>query len=111
MSVSGLVMQLLTQNRFVEPATAGTVPSAGLGLLLMGILWPADELKRTVVLVIHDINFASAYSDRILAMKDGRLVHDGPPGAIMVPDVPEEVFEIPAHVENVRRHAVGIYYG
>lgn len=41
MSVSGLIMQLLTQNRFVEPATAGAVPSAGLGLLLTGILWPA----------------------------------------------------------------------
>lgn len=40
MSVSGLIMQMLTQNRFVEPSTAGTVPSAGLGILLMGLLWP-----------------------------------------------------------------------
>lgn len=41
MSVCGLIMQLLTQNRFVEPATAGTVPAAALGLLLMGIFAPA----------------------------------------------------------------------
>lgn len=70
----------------------------------------ADDLKRTVVVVVHDINFASAYSDRILAMKDGRLVHDGPPRAIMVPEVLEAVFDIPVHVENVRGHAIGVYY-
>lgn len=41
MAVSGLILQHLTRNRFVEPATAGTVSSAGLGLLVAGIVWPA----------------------------------------------------------------------
>lgn len=41
MALCGLIMQQLTQNRFVEPGTAGTVSSAGLGLLVMGIFWPA----------------------------------------------------------------------
>ena len=40
MAMSGLVMQLLTQNRFVEPTTAGTTEWAGLGLILMMILVP-----------------------------------------------------------------------
>lgn len=70
----------------------------------------ADEFRRTVVLVIHDINFASAYSDRILAMKNGRLVHDGPPTHIMTPGVLEDIFDIPVHVEQVRGQAVGVYY-
>jgi len=70
----------------------------------------ADEFRRTVVLVIHDINFASAYSDRILAMKDGRLVHDGPPDHIMTPGVLEDIFDIPVHVEQVHGQAVGVYY-
>lgn len=35
MSVSGLIMQMLTQNRFVEPSIAGTTQSASLGLLLV----------------------------------------------------------------------------
>lgn len=34
MSVAGLIMQLLTQNRFVEPSLAGTTQSAGFGLWL-----------------------------------------------------------------------------
>lgn len=41
MSVAGQIMQMLTQNRFVEPSIAGTTQSAGLGLLLVMIISPA----------------------------------------------------------------------
>ncbi|UYQ77387.1 iron chelate uptake ABC transporter family permease subunit [Glutamicibacter sp. JL.03c] len=44
MSMSGLVMQLLTQNRFVEPTTTGTTEWAGLGLLTMLVLFPTASL-------------------------------------------------------------------
>ena len=44
MSMSGLVMQLLTQNRFVEPTTTGTTEWAGLGLLAVVIIFPAASL-------------------------------------------------------------------
>ena len=44
MSMSGLVMQLLTQNRFVEPTTTGTTEWAGLGLLATMIVWPNSPL-------------------------------------------------------------------
>ncbi|MGM7669059.1 ABC transporter permease [Microbacterium sp. A93] len=40
MAMSGLVMQLLTQNRFVEPTTTGTTEWAGLGLLAVMIIAP-----------------------------------------------------------------------
>jgi iron complex transport system permease protein len=40
MAMSGLVMQLLTQNRFVEPTTTGTTEWAGLGLLAVMVLAP-----------------------------------------------------------------------
>ncbi|MCK3770102.1 iron chelate uptake ABC transporter family permease subunit [Microbacterium aerolatum] len=40
MAMSGLVMQLLTQNRFVEPTTTGTTEWAGLGLLAVMIVAP-----------------------------------------------------------------------
>lgn len=44
MSIAGLVMQLLTQNRFVEPTTTGTIEWAGLGLLFVYIVIPAPTL-------------------------------------------------------------------
>ncbi|WP_394515080.1 ABC transporter permease [Pantoea sp. SGAir0215] len=41
MSVAGQIMQILTQNRFVEPSVVGTTQSAGLGLLLVMLFYPA----------------------------------------------------------------------
>lgn len=40
MAVAGLIMQMLSRNRFVEPGTAGTIESATLGLLLAALLAP-----------------------------------------------------------------------
>ncbi|MGO2037680.1 MAG: ABC transporter permease [Brevibacterium sp.] len=49
MAMCGLVMQLLTQNRFVEPTTTGTTEWAGLGLMVTVILWPdATILARLI---------------------------------------------------------------
>lgn len=44
MSVAGQIMQMLTQNRFVEPSVAGTTQSAALGLLLVMIISPAAPI-------------------------------------------------------------------
>ena len=43
----------------------------------------ADELGKTVILVLHEINLASFYSDRICAFKDGRLAFSGTPAEVM----------------------------
>ena len=52
MAMSGLVMQLLTQNRFVEPTTTGTTEWAGLGLLFSLILLPnASVLVKMIIAV------------------------------------------------------------
>lgn len=43
-SVSGMIMQMLARNKFVEPSTAGTVESASLGILVMAILAPGAPI-------------------------------------------------------------------
>jgi iron complex transport system permease protein len=48
-SVAGLIMQMLTQNRFVEPSIAGTTQSASLGLLLVMIVNPAAPVMMKMV--------------------------------------------------------------
>ena len=70
----------------------------------------AHDLGKTVVLVIHDINFASCYSDRIMAMKDGALVHHGTPEQIMRPEVLRDVYGIDIRVEQIDGHRIGIYF-
>ena len=53
MSMSGIVMQLITQNKLVEPTTTGTIQWAGLGLILAYIMVPsATLLLRTTFAII-----------------------------------------------------------
>jgi iron complex transport system permease protein len=52
MAMSGLIMQLMTQNRFVEPSTTGTTEWAGLGLILVMILFPGSGLLTRMTVAI-----------------------------------------------------------
>ncbi|KQT82794.1 ATP-binding cassette domain-containing protein [Aurantimonas sp. Leaf443] len=61
----------------------------------------ADELGKTIVAVLHDINFAAAYADRIVAMRGGRIAHQGPVDAIVSEAVIGEVFGLPVIVREV----------
>jgi len=52
----------------------------------------ALDLSKTVVVVLHDINFASAYADYIIAMKDGTVYGEGSPHDVIKADVLNPVF-------------------
>lgn len=69
-----------------------------------------DELGKTVVLVIHDINFASCYSDTIVAMCDGELIHQGGPHQLMVPEVLRDIYDIDIRVEEIAGNRIGVYF-
>jgi iron complex transport system permease protein len=49
MAMCGLVMQLLTQNKFVEPTTTGTTEWAGLGLITTMVLIPGASLTTRMI--------------------------------------------------------------
>lgn len=63
-----------------------------------------------MVLVLHDINFASCYADRIIAMRDGRLAHYGTPGEIVQPDVLSALYRLPVDVHDVGGRRICLYY-
>jgi iron complex transport system ATP-binding protein len=69
-----------------------------------------DDLGKTVVLVIHDINFASCYSDTIVAMRDGAIIHQGTPEEIMTPHVLHDVYDVDIQVEHIRGNRIGVYF-
>ncbi|CUX34103.1 MULTISPECIES: ABC transporter ATP-binding protein [Agrobacterium] len=70
----------------------------------------ADELKKTVVLVLHDINFASWYSDTIIAMREGRICHQGPAEGIIRPDILEDIYDMPIRVEDIDGRRICLFY-
>ena len=59
MSISGLIMQQLSQNKFVSPTTAGTIDSAQLGILFSLIVFPAAS---TIIKMLLSFLFALAGS-------------------------------------------------
>lgn len=69
-----------------------------------------DELGKTVVLVIHDINFASCYSDYIVALKDGRIVKEGTTDEIMDQDVLREVYDMDIPIETIGGNKICVYF-
>lgn len=70
----------------------------------------ADELGKTVVLVVHDINFAAAYSDQVVAMQQGLVVYDGPVDTLMDEQLLLEIFETPVQVAELGGRKLGVYY-
>ena len=70
----------------------------------------ARELGRTVVVVLHDINFAAHYADHIIAMKEGAVVEAGPVARIMDGEVLSRVFDTPVQVIDGPTGPLAVYY-
>ena len=56
------------------------------------------ERGRTVVVVLHDLNLAARYAQRLVAMKDGALVASGTPAEVLTEQLLADVFELEARV-------------
>jgi len=69
-----------------------------------------NELGKTVVIVIHDINFASVYSDNIVALKNGKLVNDGPADSIINQAVLKDIYEMDMQIEEINNHKICVYF-
>ncbi|MEQ3552380.1 ABC transporter ATP-binding protein [Pseudonocardia nematodicida] len=57
-----------------------------------------SEAGRTVVMVLHDLNLAARYADRLVAMKDGRIVAAGKPADVVTEELLADVFGLRARV-------------
>lgn len=53
-----------------------------------------DELGKTIVIVIHEINFAAQYSDRIIALKDGQIRYNDTANAVIQQAVLTDIFDM-----------------
>ena len=70
----------------------------------------AQKLNKTIVIVLHDINFASCYSDYIIALKHGELVRAGKNVDVLQTEVLRELYEMDVKVELVNGQRICLYY-
>ncbi|XRD24856.1 ABC transporter ATP-binding protein [Lysinibacillus fusiformis] len=69
-----------------------------------------DELGKTVVIVLHDINFASVYSDNIVALKDGSVVKNGSTNDIINSDALKEIYDMDIPVQEQDGCRICVYF-
>ncbi|GMX62529.1 ATP-binding cassette domain-containing protein [Paenibacillus elgii] len=69
-----------------------------------------DELGKTIVIVIHDINFASCHADYIVALKDGKLVREGPTAEIIEESVLKDIYDMDIHIEDINENKICVYF-
>lgn len=69
-----------------------------------------DEWKKTVIIVIHDINFAMTYSDDIVALKNGKVLAQGPIDGVINEETLEEIYDFPISITEVNGKPFCMYY-
>ncbi len=69
-----------------------------------------EEEGRSVVVVMHDVNLAAYYSDRVVALKEGCVAFDGPARDVMEPATLKDVFDIEVAVGEVHSCRVCVYF-
>ncbi|MGX9136300.1 iron ABC transporter ATP-binding protein [Rummeliibacillus sp. JY-2-4R] len=69
-----------------------------------------DELDKTVVIVLHDINFASVYSDFIVALKDGKVIKDGPTNEIINSESLKEIYDMDIPIQEMDSCRICVYF-
>lgn len=69
-----------------------------------------DDLGKTVIIVIHDINFVSCYADDILALRDGSLIRAGEAPKIIQSEVLSEIYDMKIDITNIEGKDICVYY-
>lgn len=69
-----------------------------------------DDLGKTVVIVMHDINFASVYSDRIIILKDGKVAKEAVTKEVIQKGILEDIYEINFNISNINGNDICVYY-
>lgn len=69
-----------------------------------------DELGKTVILVLHEINYASFYSDYICAFKDGEIAKYGTIKEVMTRDNLKSIYNVDFEIIEIEGKPLSIYY-
>lgn len=74
--------------------------------LMQDLRTMADQGGKSIVIVLHDINYAAAFADRIVVMAEGRIAVVGAPSEIITPQVLTEHFNTNAEIITIKGRPV-----
>ena len=69
-----------------------------------------DELGKTMILVLHEINYAAFYSDYICAFADGRVMKFGTVEEVMTRENLSQLYHVDFEILNIEGKPLSIYY-
>ena len=69
-----------------------------------------DELGKTVILVLHEINYAAFYSDYICAFKDGKIAKFGTVREVMTKKSLSAIYNVDFEIMEIEGKPLSIYY-
>ena len=69
-----------------------------------------EDLEKTIVIVLHDINFASCYSDNIVALKDGKLVKNSKSEEVINSSELSKIYDMDFNVTEINDQRICIYF-
>ena len=69
-----------------------------------------DELGKTVILVLHDINYAAFYSDYICAFVDGKIAKFGTVKEVMSKETLSEIYKVDFEMMEIGGKPLSVYY-
>jgi iron complex transport system ATP-binding protein len=64
------------------------------------------EYGITIIMVLHDINQSIAYSDCIIAMKDGKILAEGNPNDVINEELIKNVYGIELSVKEIEENKI-----
>ena len=69
-----------------------------------------DELEKTIILVLHEINYAAFYSDYICAFVDGKVAKFGTVKEVMTKETLSEIYKVDFEILEIEGKPLSIYY-
>lgn len=81
----------------LDEVTAGLDPACR-NAVLDALLRRNRQRGTTILAALHDLNLAALYCTRLVFLKKGRIVADGPVSEVFVPRILEDVYESPVRI-------------
>ena len=79
--------------------------------LMMLLADLSQNSGKTIILVVHEINYAALYADWILGMRDGRLIISDHKQACLTPDILYKIYQSHFTLQSIHQQPFILHYG